>query len=77
MAKPLRARQRIKKKYSRGGPNPIDIHVGSRVRLRRNLPGMTLQTLAKVIGVTYQHGVTWIWAGSILPSGLPSGRIVP
>ena len=55
MAKPSRARQRIKKKYSRGGPNPIDIHVGARVRLRRNLLGLTLQKLVKAIGVTYQQ----------------------
>ena len=41
--------------YPRGGPNPIDIHVGARVRLRRNLLGLTMQTLAKAVGVTYQQ----------------------
>ncbi len=55
MAKPSRVRRRIKKQYPRGGPNPIDIHVGARVRLRRNLLGLTLQTLAKAVGVTYQQ----------------------
>ncbi len=55
MAKPSRVRRRIKKQYPRGGPNPIDIHVGSRVRLRRNLLGMTLETLAGAVGVTYQQ----------------------
>ncbi len=54
MPKPSRVRRRAKKQTSRG-PNPIDIHVGSRVRLRRNLLGMTLQTLAKAVGVTYQQ----------------------
>ncbi len=55
MAKPSRARRSIKKQYPRGGPNPIDIHVGARVRLRRNLLGLTLETLAKAVGVTYQQ----------------------
>ncbi len=52
MPKPSRVRRRAKKQTSRG-PNPIDIHVGARVRLRRNLLGLTLQTLAKAVGVTY------------------------
>ncbi len=48
-------RRRTKKQTSRKGPNPIDIHVGARVRLRRNLLGLTMQTLAKAVGVTYQQ----------------------
>jgi len=55
MAKPSRARRSVKKQPSRRGPNPIDIHVGARVRLRRHLLGLTLQTLAKAVGVTYQQ----------------------
>jgi transcriptional regulator with XRE-family HTH domain len=55
MAKPSRVRRRIKAQYPGGGPNPIDIHVGARVRLRRHLLGLTLQTLARAIGVTYQQ----------------------
>ncbi len=55
MPKPKRVRRSAKKQVSRGGPNPIDIHVGARVRLRRNLLGLTLQTLAKAVGVTYQQ----------------------
>ena len=54
MPKPSRVRRRTKKQTSRG-PNPIDIHVGARVRLRRNLLGLTLQTLAKAVGVAYQQ----------------------
>ncbi len=50
-----RPRRGVKTRPSRGGPNPIDIHVGARVRLRRNLLGLTLQTLAKAVGVTYQQ----------------------
>jgi transcriptional regulator with XRE-family HTH domain len=61
MAKPSRVRRRIKAQYPRGGPNPIDIHVGARVRLRRNLLGLTLQTLAKAVGVTYQQLQKYEW----------------
>ena len=48
-------RRRLKTNNSPRGPNPIDIHVGARVRLRRNLLGLTLETLAKAVGVTYQQ----------------------
>ncbi len=41
---------------SRGGkPNPIDIHVGSRVRLRRTLLGLSQEKLADAIGLTFQQ----------------------
>ena len=35
--------------------HPIDIIVGGNVRKWRHLRGMTLETLAKSIGVTYQQ----------------------
>jgi len=60
MPKPSRVRRRAKKQTSRG-PNPIDVHVGSRVRLRRNLLGLTMQTLAKAVGVTYQQLQKYEW----------------
>ena len=31
-------------------PNAIDVHVGSRVRMRRTMLGMTQQTLAEAFG---------------------------
>jgi len=36
-------------------PDPIDIHVGSRMQLRRTLMGMTQEQLAKAIGVSFQQ----------------------
>ena len=39
----------------RGAPNPIDVHVGSRVRLRRTLLGMSQEKLGEAIGLTYQQ----------------------
>ncbi len=59
MAKSSRVRRSAKKQVSRSGP--IDIHVGARVRLRRNLLGLTLQTLAKAVGVTYQQLQKYEW----------------
>ena len=55
MVRRARVRRRTKKQTSRKGPNPIDVHVGSRVRLRRKLLGLYLETLAKAVGVTYQQ----------------------
>ena len=54
-------RRRLKTRDSSRGPHPIDIHVGARVRLRRNLLGLTLQTLAKAVGVTYQQLQKYEW----------------
>ncbi len=53
MPKPSRVRRRAKKQVSRSGP--IDIHVGSRVRLRRNLLGMNQTDLGKAVGTSYQQ----------------------
>jgi transcriptional regulator with XRE-family HTH domain len=37
------------------GANPIDAHVGKRIRLRRRFLGMTQTTLAKALDITYQQ----------------------
>ena len=36
-------------------PNPIDIHVGSRVRLRRMMIGMSQERLGEKLGLTFQQ----------------------
>ena len=36
-------------------PNPVDIHVGKRVKLRRNILHITQQQLAKMLGLTFQQ----------------------
>jgi len=36
-------------------PNPIDVHVGSRVRFRRMLLGMSQEKLAEKLGLTFQQ----------------------
>lgn len=44
-------------KYGRGTgiPNPIDVHVGKRIRMRRLLLGMNQETLANALGLTFQQ----------------------
>ena len=36
-------------------PNPIDIHVGSRIRLRRNMLGYSQEKLGESLGITFQQ----------------------
>ena len=36
-------------------PSPIDIHVGSRIRLRRTLLGMSQERLGEALGLTFQQ----------------------
>ncbi len=44
-------------KYGRGTGvrNPIDVHVGGRIRMRRLLLGMNQETLANALGLTFQQ----------------------
>ena len=35
--------------------NPIDVYVGSRIRLRRNLMGMSQERLGDELGITFQQ----------------------
>ncbi len=43
------------KRLPPGVPNPIDIHVGSRVRLRRTLMGLSQEKLGEAVGLTFQQ----------------------
>ncbi len=36
-------------------PSPVDLHVGSRVRLRRTLLGMSQEKLGNAVGLTFQQ----------------------
>src|SRR3954466_11198020 len=44
-------------RYGRGTgvPDPVDIHVGARIRTRRLLLGMNQETLANALGLTFQQ----------------------
>jgi transcriptional regulator with XRE-family HTH domain len=50
--KPAGGRRRRRKSDK---PNPIDVHVGARVRLRRTLLGMSQERLGDAIGLTFQQ----------------------
>jgi len=52
MRKPRKSSGRM---ASKGFPNPIDVHVGQRVRQRRTLLGMSQEKLAEAIGLTFQQ----------------------
>jgi transcriptional regulator with XRE-family HTH domain len=36
-------------------PNPTDVHVGSRVRLRRNMMGLSQEKLGEALSLTFQQ----------------------
>ncbi len=36
-------------------PNPVDVHVGARLRMRRTLLGMSQSSLGDAIGLTFQQ----------------------
>jgi transcriptional regulator with XRE-family HTH domain len=40
---------------NRKAPNPIDVHVGSRIRLRRVLINMSQEKLGEQLGITFQQ----------------------
>src|SRR4029434_409913 len=52
MARPRKSSGRM---ASQGFSNPIDVHVGSRIRLRRTLLGMSQERVAEGIGLTFQQ----------------------
>jgi transcriptional regulator with XRE-family HTH domain len=50
----------IQKKSIRGRiddnePNPVDVHVGKRIRLRRTILHITQQQMAEMLGLTFQQ----------------------
>ena len=54
----LNEKSPIKRKVGRpaiGDPDPMDLHVGARLRLRRTLLGMSQEKLGEAIGLTFQQ----------------------
>ncbi|MEE9272791.1 MAG: helix-turn-helix transcriptional regulator [Robiginitomaculum sp.] len=45
----------MKSQHAPRSPNPVDIHVGTRVRLRRLLLKMSQEKLGNALGVTFQQ----------------------
>jgi transcriptional regulator with XRE-family HTH domain len=40
---------------TRRDPNYVDVHVGSRIRMRRQLIGMSQEKLGELLGITFQQ----------------------
>ncbi len=55
MAKRDQVIEKISEERNARRPNPIDIHVGGRVRLRRMLLGMSQEKLGEHLGLTFQQ----------------------
>lgn len=53
--KPARAPRRQTITAKEYGPDPIDVHVGKRLRLRRTMIGLSQEQLAAAVGVTFQQ----------------------
>lgn len=47
--------QRRRKTIAEDGPDPVDVHVGKRLRQRRTLLGMSQEKLAQAFGVSFQQ----------------------
>ena len=45
----------VRGRLSDGAPNPIDVHVGSQLKLRRILLGLSQERLADELGITFQQ----------------------
>ncbi len=54
-AKVRPAKSKIAPNKKKGGPDPMDVHVGGRVRLRRMVVGMSQDALGKALGLTFQQ----------------------
>ena len=55
MASERPGRRRVGRPPTAGNPNPVDVHVGARVRLRRTLLGMSQERLGEALGLTFQQ----------------------
>jgi transcriptional regulator with XRE-family HTH domain len=47
--------EKMADKENKKKPNPTDVHVGSRIRLRRNMLGMSQEKLGENLGITFQQ----------------------
>jgi transcriptional regulator with XRE-family HTH domain len=59
MARPITKTPPAKQRHRRrtiivDGPHPIDLYVGSRIRLQRIMRGLTQSELAKLVGISFQ-----------------------
>ena len=53
--KPRKPRKVAIARTGADNPNPVDVHVGGRLRMRRSMLGMSQETLADAVGLTFQQ----------------------
>lgn len=53
--KPRKPRKVAFARTGADNPNPVDIHVGGRLRMRRSMLGMSQESLADAVGLTFQQ----------------------
>ena len=51
----VKSRKSSRGRTPEGLPNPVDVHVGARVKMRRSLLGMSQEKLGELIGLTFQQ----------------------
>ncbi|MDD3030041.1 MAG: helix-turn-helix transcriptional regulator [Alphaproteobacteria bacterium] len=52
----IAGRKKVRKTPLRSeNPDPVDVHVGARLRMRRNLVGLSQEQLGKSLGLTFQQ----------------------
>jgi len=45
----------VRGRLAEGAPNPVDVHVGERIKLRRKVLRLSQQEMAKRLGLTFQQ----------------------
>ena len=55
MKKTFQKQGNIRGRLADATPNPIDLHVGKRMHLRRTMMGMSQERLASELGITFQQ----------------------
>ena len=71
MTRKNKRQSEIRGRMPDGAPNPVDIHVGNRLKLRRTLLGISQEKLGSLIGLTfqqvqkYEHGYNRIGASRL------------
>ncbi len=51
----MKQKNSIRGRIDDNEPNPVDVHVGKRIRLRRTILHITQQQMAKMLGLTFQQ----------------------
>ncbi len=55
MKKTSQSQGNIRGRLADGTPNPVDLHVGKRMYIRRTMMGMSQERLAAELGITFQQ----------------------